>query len=296
MTSVASHRAWIPIHVPACPLCGSTELKTKSQHREKSLEKCRGCGVVFVTPQPSPDALCDHFQGGGLVPASFDTHFEVNRQPVLSEVLHSIQTIKNEGTILDVGCATGFFLENFANNSNWVACGTELSLPAAQEARRRGLRVNVGDTRSAKFRDRSFDVITVLDAFYYFPEPASELAELGRILDDDGVLVMELPWANARLWQRAAILSKVLNRARGPLIESSDHLFYYTPKSVSLLLEACGFRVRAIQPVRANRQPGALRNLLWSSYSFVSRWLWRLSGGAIFLGPRFLVIADKRPQ
>jgi SAM-dependent methyltransferase len=272
------------------------ELKTKSKHNEKLLRKCLHCGVLFVMPQPPADALTNHFQRGGLVQTDFDTHFEVNRQPVLSQVSNYIQSHKGGGAILDVGCATGFFLANFATNSNWQACGTELSLPAAQEARCSGVQVHVGDTRSAKFQDHSFDVVTVLDAFYYFPNPASELAELGRILKQDGVLVMELPWANTRLWQRAAAIGKFINRSRIPLLQSSDHLFYYTPKSVTLLLESCGFQMQTIRPLPANRQQGALRDFLWSAYGLFSQLLWKLSAGGVFLGPRFLVIAGRIPQ
>ncbi len=245
-------------------------------------------------PQPSPDALSNHFQSGGLVGSDdFNTHFEVNRQPVLSQVVNYIRSRKDEGTILDVGCATGFFLANFAKQSKWDACGVELSPSAAQEARHYGVQVHVGSTRSAKFKDESFDVITVLDAFYYFPNPAPELAELRRILKPDGFLALELPWANTRVWQRTAIISKLLNGSRISLLQSSDHLFYYTPKSVSRLLEQCGFSVQTIRLLPANQQEGRIREFLWSTYSLFSRLLWKLSAGSVFLGPRFLVVAGK---
>jgi len=245
-------------------------------------------------PQPSPAVLVNHFQAGGLVAIDdFDTHFQLNRRPVLSQVVNYIRSRKDEGSLLDVGCANGFFLADFAKNSKWIACGVELSPAAAEEARRCGVRVQVGDTRSAKFKDQSFDVITVLDAFYYFPNPASELAEFRRILKQDGFLALELPWANTRVWQRAAITRELLNGSSIPLLQSSDHLFYYTPKSVTRLLEQCGFSVQAIRPLPANRQKGPVRESLWRTYSLFSRLLWRLSGGSIFLGPRFLVVAGK---
>jgi SAM-dependent methyltransferase len=248
-------------------------------------------------PQPSPAALASHFQTGGLVTMDdFDGHFEVNRQPVLSRVANYIRSRKDVGTILDVGCATGFFLAGLTKSSKLDAWGVELSLSAAQEARRRSIQVHVGDTRSANFKDKSFDVITVLDAFYYFPNPGSELAEFSRILKEDGFLALELPWANTRVWQRAAIIGKLLNGIRVPLLQSSDHIFYYTPKSVSLLLEQCGFRVQTIRPLPANRQAGWLRDFLWKTYGSISQLLWRLSAGMVFLGPRFLVVGGKMPH
>jgi SAM-dependent methyltransferase len=297
MISSATNPHSAAYEISICPLCGSTELKTKLRHDQKRLQKCLRCGVLFVTPQPSPAALASHFQAGGLVTIDdFGAHFEVNRQPVLSRVVNYIRSRKDTGTILDVGCATGFFLAGLTKSSKWDAWGVELSRSAAQEARRCGIQVHVGDTRSAKFKDHSFDAITVLDAFYYFPNPESELAELGRILKEDGLLVLELPWANTRVWQRAAIIRRLLNGIHIPLLQSSDHLFYYTPKSVSLLLEQCGFRVQAIRPLPANRQVGWLRDFLWKTYGFISQLLWRLSAGIVFLGPRFLVVGGKTPH
>jgi SAM-dependent methyltransferase len=214
---------------------------------------------------------------------------------VLSQIADDILARKDAGTILDVGCATGLFLADFAHKLDWRARGVELTLPAAEQARRRGIQVHVGDTRSASFGANSFDVITVLDTFYYFPHPAAELGEFGRILKPDGFLALELPWAHSRIWQRHSMTGKILNRHRVPLLESSDHLFYYTPKSVSRLLAGCGFVVQAIRPLPANRQESRPRDFLWRTYAFFSRLLWRMSFGGIFLGPRFLVVAEKKP-
>lgn len=278
-----------------CLLCGSAELKTEAECPGKRLDQCLDCGVFFVQPQPLPDVLARHFENGGVVPsaAQFYRQFEANRRLVLAEVRHCIQSRQNQGSILDVGCATGLFLAPFANQPGWRAHGIEPAAAAAGRARRVGIEVHGGDTRRAKLRNESFDVITVLDAFYYFPRPAMELAEFLRILKPNGFLAIEVPWARARIWQRNGILGKLLNRSRVPLLESSDHLFYYTPGSISRLLEQCGFCVQAIRPLPGNRQETALRDFLWRTYGFLSRLLWRLSGRRIFLGPRFLVLAGK---
>ncbi len=280
-----------------CLLCGSAELMTESEYRGKRLEQCLHCGVFFVQPQPLPEALARHFENGGVVPsaAQFHRQFEANRRPVLAEVAGYIQSRQNQGRILDVGCATGLFLAPFANRSGWQAHGVEPTRAAAGEARRAGIEVHVGDTRSATFQEQSFDVVTVLDAFYYFPRPAQELAEFARILKPNGFLAIELPWARTRLWRRGGVLGKLLHRSRMPLLESSDHLFYYTPGSISRLLEQCGFCVQAIRPLPGNRQETALRDFLWRIYGFFSRLLWRLSAQRIFLGPRFLVLAGRTP-
>jgi SAM-dependent methyltransferase len=293
MTYAVANPISAPVEARVCHLCGSTELETVAEHDGKRLAKCLDCGVHFVQPQPSPGALTAHFEAGGVVGADeLEAKFETNRQRVMSRVVNYIQTAKDGGTILDVGCATGLFLTAFAKNPRWQAWGIELSPWAAQHARRNGVLVHIGDTQSARFGVHSFDVITVLDTFYYFSHPASELAEFRRILKGDGLLVLELPWANTRIWRRK-LGSKLPNGSHTPLLQSSDHLYYYTPHSVSLLLRKCGFAVGTIRPLPANRQERLVRDCLCRTYSFFSQLLWKLSASTIFLGPRFIVVARK---
>jgi ubiquinone/menaquinone biosynthesis C-methylase UbiE len=293
MTGIVTNPLSTSIATRVCHLCGAAELKTVAEHDGRSLDKCLNCGVHFVEPQPSPLALATHFESGEAAGADeFRTRFEINRQRVLSRVVNYIQNDKDGGNILDVGCATGVFLRAFAKNSRWRAWGVELSPWTAQQARRNGVLVHIGDTQSAKFADHSFDVITVLDAFYYFSHPASELAEFRRVLKADGLLVLELPWANTRIWRRK-LRRKLPNGSRTPLLRSSDHLYYYTPHSVSLLLKMRGFAVETIRPLPANRQERLVRDFVGKTYSLFSQLLWRLSASKIFLGPRFIVAARK---
>src|SRR5258708_39446939 len=102
MISVATNPHFAVVATPTCFLCGSTELKTKLKHDQKRLQKCLRCGVLFVMPQPSPHALSNHFQSAGLVATDdSDPPFDVNRQPVLSHVVHYIRSRKDTGTVLD---------------------------------------------------------------------------------------------------------------------------------------------------------------------------------------------------
>jgi ubiquinone/menaquinone biosynthesis C-methylase UbiE len=293
MTCAATIPLSASVETRVCHLCGSAELQTVAEHAGKRLDKCLDCGVHFVDPQPSPAALATHFESGEAVETDeLKTKFETNRQPVLSRVVNYLHAAKDGGSILDVGCATGLFLANVAKEPGWRAWGVDLSPWTAQQARRNGVLVHIGDTRSAKFGAHSFDVITVLDAFYYFSHPASELAEFRRVLKADGLLVLELPWANTRIWRRK-LGSKLPRGSRTPLLRSSDHLYYYTPRSVSLLLRKNGFVVESIRPLPANRQERLVRDCLGKAYSLFSQMLWTLSASKIFLGPRFIVVARK---
>lgn len=277
-----------------CPLCSGVALNPVSEHNGKRLMKCVQCGGRFVLPLPSPAALTAHFEDDReLNDTDLETKFERNREQVLARVAGCIQSVKKGGRILDVGCATGFFLARFFSPTNWEMCGLDLSARAVEKALRKGIRVHQGSIHSATLPDGSFDVISVIDTFYYFLQPQRELAAFHRILNPDGILVLDLPLAESRIWRTSHQLGKLLSSARRQLLETSDHLFYYNPRSISLLLERCGFHVKTVLPLPGNRQEHFLRNLIYRAYSALSLVLHFLSGARIMLGPRFLVVAGK---
>ena len=277
-----------------CPLCRSSNQKTRSEHEGKLLKTCRNCGVSFLTPQPPPNAVATYFRNSrALDEDDRRSKFENNRERVLSRVAKYIHKRKHGGRILDVGCATGFFLHRFFSDPDWQAWGVELSTWEAAKAAESGIKVHRGNIHSAKLSEASFDVITVLDAFYYFSDPHVQLAEFYRVLKSDGVLVVEIPLAGSRIWRTSGRLGRILSGSKLPLLQTSDHLFYYTEKSISLLLKHCGFKVEASLALPGNEQATTLRTLIYTGYSCLSSLLHRASRGRIILGPRLLVAARK---
>lgn len=277
----------------ACPLCSGLGQQDLAEYKGKLLRKCLNCGGRYVFPQPSPAELLAHFQKDNTNGRALERKFELNRGKVLSRIAHYIQRRQQKGTILDVGCATGLFLERFLRDPGWEAWGLELTPSVAEKAAEKGVRIFQGNIQQAHFAENSFDVISVLDALYYFPEPCRDLAEFRRILTPDGLLVLELPLAASRIWRTSTTMGRLFSGSRRPLMQSSDHLFYFSPKSVALLLARCGFRVEDILPLPGNRQAHLPRDLAVRAYSLASSLLHRASNAKILLGPRFLVAAGK---
>jgi SAM-dependent methyltransferase len=215
---------------------------------------------------------------------------------VHKRVAKYIYTQKQCGEILDVGCATGIFLSQFFNKPVWRRLGVEISHRFAKIASTNNIEVSIGNVHNARFHKNRFDVITVLDTFCYFPDPQRELEEYCRILKPDGLLVLELSLASGCIWRASGRLGRLLSSARQPLLESSDHLFYYNPKSISLLLEKCGFIVHDILPLPANQQTRVLRNLFYTIYSLFASAVCFLSGSTLFFAPRFLVAAVRKSK
>jgi SAM-dependent methyltransferase len=258
----------------------------------KKLKRCHRCGVFYQDPRNSNEDIFSYFseeyiENDKLLEASFGK----NREQPLRQVALSIERIKDGGKILDVGCAGGYFLERFFRKRSWETWGVELSRFAGARAAERGIHVHIGDIHSACFAPIFFDVITVLDTFYYFPEPRGELRAIRKVLKPDGLLIIELPPANSQIWGNESKVARAVAGSRRSLLQS-HHVFFYTPKALSFILEECGFKVLHMVPLPGNRQRTLWQNFLYAGYFLFSSLLWIISVGRIVLGPRLLAIAS----
>ena len=277
-----------------CPRCRASQVQTVIASGAKSIRRCQNCDTHFLHPQPSPAEITNYFQTLEQdAPASdLERDYQYCREEVLARVAMAIQARKSQGCILDVGCATGFFLNTFF--SDWERTAIEISPRKADLAACGGTKVHLEDLFSARFPSSCFEVATLLDAFYYVRDPQSTLAEFRRVLRDDGVLVLEMVLATSYIWRRTGLVGRLLGV--DALLDASDHLFDYTPRALSLLLHKCGFIVDQIVTLPANRQERRLPDICCRIYSSLSRVAAALSGGRYCLGPRFMVISRKAPS
>lgn len=69
--------------------------------------------------------------------------------------------------------------------------------------------------------------------------PAVALGEIRRILKDDGILWIEVPNTDS--------LGKIIFRSHWVGWDTSPHLYHFTPKTLSTLLERNGFRMEKME-------------------------------------------------
>ena len=103
-----------------------------------------------------------------------------------------LRPVVRHKTVLELATGTGLIAKNIVNSAAHIEA-TDASPEMIAEAKR--------DNRSAKlhfsgqdmfhlpYADESFDVVIVANALHIVPEPEKALAEIRRVLKDDGVLV-----------------------------------------------------------------------------------------------------------
>jgi len=270
----------------ACAVCGSDRFVPFLEKGGYRIVRCATCAFLFVHPPPDPATLHAlytdpaYFRGEGPFGYADYAALRAFWEAQAHERLLRIERYVARGTLLDVGCAIGIFLQ-VAQERGWKASGIEIAPEAAREAERlTGCRI-VPSPEPFLREGRTFDVITLWEYLEHVPDPRVELQRLSRLLRPGGVLALSTPNAGQRLVQRAPALWKEF--------KPPEHLSFFTAETLRRLLAACGFQVlcvRAIAPdyrapewiergiARARQRLGDRhdrRTPFWFLYSIVRR-------------------------
>ena len=94
--------------------------------------------------------------------------------------------------VLELATGTGLIAKNIVNAVAHIEA-TDASAEMIAEAKRDNqsakLHFSVQDMFRLPYADRSFDVVIVSNALHIVPEPERALAEIRRVLKDDGILI-----------------------------------------------------------------------------------------------------------
>ena len=107
----------------------------------------------------------------------------------LYELLRPVVRQKN---VLELATGTGLIAKNIVNSAAHIEA-TDASPEMIAEARRDNqsakLHFSVQDMFHLPYAEESFDVVIVSNALHIVPQPEKALAEIHRVLKDDGVLI-----------------------------------------------------------------------------------------------------------
>ncbi len=116
--------------------------------------------------------------------------------------------------VLELATGPGMIARHIAPLANHVVA-TDFAPKMIETARKaknpENVCFEVADATSLRFMDKSFDVVVIANALHIIPNPEKALAEIRRVLKDDGVLIAPnfifKAGGKRNLWQR--ILSLV---------------------------------------------------------------------------------------
>ena len=232
----------------ACILCGERRGIVREHCRGGyTVIQCAGCSLCFVNPLPRREFLAGAYQQEYYVP--WLNEQRKKRERMWKKRLKTLDLLsRRKGSLLDVGCGDGFFLE-LAGSEGWQPAGTDVSSFASAYGKGSlGLPIHQGELDEIGFSDATFDAITMWHVLEHTTDPVAVLREARRIIKKDGVLIVAVPNLNNILSQWAYRVVKGRSMHFFDPEDRELHLYHFNARTITMALEKTGFTVRSIAP------------------------------------------------
>lgn len=186
--------------------------------------RCQSCNLIFTNPIPIISSLYEETVD------EIYMNSQGQRLHTARASLEMIKKYKKSGTLLDIGCSTGIFLD-VAQNTFEVE-GIELSKWAFDIASKNH-KVYQNTLKDLNFKEK-YDVITLWGVIEHFEDPKSEIKAIYKALAPGGVFIVYTGDVDA--W-----LPKLLGKKWWWF--QGMHLYYFSKKTLTKLLRDTGFDV-----------------------------------------------------
>ncbi len=210
-----------------CALCGNEELFSdisqmdakSSQHLSVSM--CNTCGLVQQNPIPTADELRVYYSHNYR--KDYKNTFTPKSKHVYRAGKTAIQRISflnkaniSNGTLLDVGAGGGEFVY-LAQHLGYQSQGAEPNVGYSEYANDEyGCNVITGELNELTGK---YDIITIFHVLEHLPSPIRAFEKLHQLLNNQGVLFVEVPWIET-------------NDASPSNIFFKAHIFYFSAEAL----------------------------------------------------------------
>lgn len=240
--------------IEQCPVCGSKQfqnfLKTRDfflTREEFTIQKCSQCGFLLTNPRPETDKIGNYYNSPDYISHSdnnknlFDVVYKTVRKYTHHRKYLLVKKNTDGNAILDIGCATGEFLNEFKKRG-WTTQGVEPSKKAQYFARENyGIEVN-DECAVDDFPTNSFDVITMWHVLEHVANLQERILQIKRILKKNGILIIAVPNSNA---PDAKIYENYWAAYDVP-----RHLYHFSKSSIRALFKKYNFEIQEVLPMR----------------------------------------------
>jgi 2-polyprenyl-3-methyl-5-hydroxy-6-metoxy-1,4-benzoquinol methylase/Zn ribbon nucleic-acid-binding protein len=230
-----------------CPACGSSDCEPLWEKNGLVYEKCVACDTGYMTPRPSEALLLDFYEHSQnyaywnehVFPASEDARRErivIPRADRLESILNALG--RRGGAMLEIGSGFGTFADEMRSRGiHDRVVALEMTPALARTCRERGLEVLECPIESLEIPEQSFDLIVSFEVIEHVFSPGFFLAAARRLLRPSGLLVLSCPNREGFDVLTLGAVSDTVDH---------EHLNYFNPRSIRLMLTACGLRVHEV--------------------------------------------------
>lgn len=224
-----------------CPYCKSDNLKIFATARywqsvKLNFVECSKCGLIFANPMPLLEII---YEGNRALNILHTSRGTLSQYRGGKEYTYTLNSIKETGVLLDIGCAEGIFLKGIEENSKWKAEGLEIIKSAVDFANEiLNVKVILGTLESLQDKEEYYDHLRMNNVIEHVQDPVLFLNKAYSILKKGGTIYCTTPNGV----QDGAIL-KVANKKGFEINLLENHFFYYPPKTLRNIFKSSGFEI-----------------------------------------------------
>lgn len=228
-----------------CPACNSDKSFPKFEKFGLNYEECSVCRTIYINPRPSPDILQWFYRDSEnyaywnkhIFPASEQARRDNIMVPRVEKILtfcDKYNVAKN--SILEIGAGFGTFCEVMQSRKGFKRIvGVEPTPDLAQTCREKGIEVIEKPIEKVSFENEQlFDVVVNFEVIEHLFSPRDFVLQCKRALKKNGLFFVSCPNGLGFDIITLQTLSKAVDH---------EHLNYFNPESLKLLLTDVGFEV-----------------------------------------------------
>lgn len=230
--------------VLACDLCGVAAARHPIVFWKHGtpVMRCTSCGLLYANPRWKAEHLFSAYS------PDYWASYTAQIQPTAADAAANLarwdayfpymKNVRATNRVLDIGCASGEFLDACAAH-DWEGYGLESSpIGAALAASKHPDRIHVGTLDTVPWPDGWFDVVSLWDVLEHLQSPRAYVERIARLVRPGGMFCLTTP--NIRSLSYGLL---------GPdwwVVGPNNHIYYFAPRTLTRLLTQAGFAIHAM--------------------------------------------------
>ena len=238
------------IQISKCPICGGSNIKLFLECNDYfaskepyNIAQCNSCDFLFTQNFPSEEEIGRYYDSPNYVSHSNASKGLMNRlyhsirSYMLNKKANLIENLSacKKGSLLDIGCGTGYFI-GLMKSRNWQVSAIEKS-SEARAFTKTNWGIEPTDLQALHTKiEETYDVITMWHVLEHIQPLNETLEAIAKTLKTNGTLFIALPNADS--------YDAIKYKEYWAAYDVPRHLWHFTPKTFTHLANHHGFELK----------------------------------------------------
>ncbi len=223
------------------------ENDTRFLDKPKNVYLCKNCSIIFLGQDKNLNKKISKYYSSSnhfLKPGAISEDQKIRRINQVEWTLSNILASEKINSVIDFGSGSGFFLKAFKDKGFKKLIGLDFSKKMCEFARKK-YKINFlsGDFLKQKINHK-YDLATCIQTLEHIINPQKFFQKVKKILNKNGYLFIEVPDSDFPRFDQL------------PDYYVFDHLFHFTEKNLSNMLENYGFEIICVAHIDNKKDSG----------------------------------------